>query len=60
MMGLSALFRAIGRLTAAVSRSAELFETANAQLERQFGLENEAPALVHSAPEVEEKKKRGK
>lgn len=61
MFGLKALFAALSRLTAAVTHSAELFETANAQLERQLGLENETPALAHTAgPENEEKKAKGK
>lgn len=57
MFGLKALFAALSRLTAAVTHSAELFEAANGQLERQIGLESETPALAHSAPENEEKKR---
>ncbi len=60
MLGLRGLFTALGRLTAAVSHSADLFEQANAQLERQLGEAEETPALAHSAPEVEEKKKGGR
>lgn len=56
MFGLKALFVALGRLTSAVSHSAELFELANVQLERQLGLETEAPAQL-PALEVEEEKR---
>lgn len=49
MLGLRALFAALSRLTVAVSHSTELFETANAQIERQLGLESETPALAHEA-----------
>lgn len=48
MLGLRALFSALSRLTAAISRSAELFESANGQLERQLGLEPEPPAIGHA------------
>ena len=49
MFGLNALFTALARLTASVNRSADLFDGANEQLERQFAIAGpaEAPALEH-------------
>lgn len=48
MFGLKALFAALGRLTAAVTRSAELFESANQHLEQQLGFAGEpANQLPH-------------
>jgi hypothetical protein len=43
MFSLRNLFAAVGRLTAAVAHSAELFEAANATLAERLGVE-EAPA----------------
>lgn len=65
MFGLRALFAALSRLTAAVSRSAELFETANGQLERQLGIDvtsEPASAPPAALPPNEEEKaaKRGR
>ncbi len=48
MFELKALYSSIARLTAAVTRSAELFETANRHLEEQLGYEPAVPALEHS------------
>lgn len=50
MFGIKALFAGLSRLTAAVNRSAELFEAANTHLEQQFALDAppaEVPALEH-------------
>jgi hypothetical protein len=52
MFGLKAFFAGLSRLTTAINHSADLFETANEQLERQLGLESgepTAPALEHAA-----------
>ena len=51
MFGLSAFFNALTRLTAAISRSAELFETANVRLEQQLGFEPETPLLESNGEE---------
>lgn len=48
MFGLTSLFAALKRLADSVNRSADLFDAANEQLERQLAVEKPAPEAVEA------------
>ena len=50
-------FTALARLTTAITRSAELFESANVHLETQLGLDHAEPEQVEHEPANGRRKK---
>lgn len=54
MFGLSSLFGAIGRLTASISRTADLFDDANARLAERLTIPEQPETLGLPAPEAVE------